>query len=159
MSLAAAVVEQNRAAAQPASGWSFGDLLARASRPDAPNVVPEPAPYSQVTGAPINLEQIAGALDVATAGAIWQRFRSGQRGILVRSIYSADGRAVFDDLSRRYQIDVAFRAMVDRFLADFEREVRDVEARDRSGQHLQSHLVSSSGRVYLFLAHASGRLT
>ncbi len=163
----APVPPQQRIAQQPpapsaapsaATGWSLGDLLARASKPDAPAVVPEPQPAPAVS-TPINLEQVAAALDQPTAAAIWARFRSGQRGILVRSIYTADGRAVFDDAQRRYQSDMPFRAMVDRFLADFEREVRDVEARDPSGQSLQAHLTSSSGRVYLFLAHACGRIS
>jgi hypothetical protein len=76
----------------------------------------------------------------------------------VRSIYSAEGRAIFDDLSRRYQADLGFRGMIDRFMGEFERELREVEARDTTGATLQQHLVSNGGRVYLFLAHASGRL-
>jgi len=36
--------------------------------------------------------------------------------------------------------------------------LRNVEQKDPSGRTLQNHLVSDSGRVYLFLAHASGRL-
>lgn len=142
----------------PPTGWSLGDLLARASKPEAQAVVQEPH-QAPATNAPINLEQVAAALDPPTAAAIWARFRSGQRGILVRSIYSAEGRAIFDDAQRRYQTDMPFRAMVDRFLSEFEREVRDVEARDPSGQSLQAHLTSSSGRVYLFLAHACGRIS
>jgi hypothetical protein len=155
------------ATAAPSSAWSLGDLLARASKDDAggngqraaPIAVPVPVatPASSNSQA-INLEQIATALDAQTAGAIWTRFRSGQRGILVRSIYSAEGRQIFDDVQRRYQSEVGFRAMIDRFTSEFERELRDIEARDTTGQALQQHLVSSGGRVYLFLAHASGRL-
>ncbi len=164
-SLASALAEQMQraAAAQPsaANGWSLGDLLARASKDEQPAATPEPVAASPtaVGQGGVNLEQIASALDAQTAGAIWARFRSGQRGILVRSIYSAEGRAVFDDMARRYQTDMGFRAMIDRFLADFEHELRDIEAKDRTGQLLQHHLVSGSGRVYLFLSHASGRMS
>ncbi len=138
------------------SNWSFGKLLARASKDEPrPQMVVEaaaPAP------APINLESIARALDPATASAIWSRFRAGQRGIMVRSIYSAEGRGIFDEVTRRYQAEAEFRSMVDRFLGDFEVMLRDCEQRDPSGRQLDSHLQSGSGRVYLFLAHASGRL-
>jgi hypothetical protein len=48
--------------------------------------------------------------------------------------------------------------VVDRFLVDFEWLVRDIESKDASGRSVQNHLISDSGRVYLFLAHASGRL-
>jgi hypothetical protein len=125
-----------------ADRWSLGDLLARASRED---------------GA-INIASIAAALDPTTASAIWSRFRAGQRGIMVRSIYTNDGRALFDDISARYRTDVDFRRTVDRFLVDFEWLVRDIEQKDPSGRSVHSHLISDSGRVYLFLAHASGRL-
>jgi ABC-type transporter Mla subunit MlaD len=126
--------------------WSLGDLLARASRDD-----------DGTTRAPLlDIEGIARALDPTTASAIWSRFRAGQRGIMVRSIYTAEGRSSFDDVTARYGRDVDFRRTVDRFLADFERLVRETE--QKSPRAVHDHLVSDAGRVYLFLAHASGRL-
>src|SRR5262249_49914641 len=126
--------------------WSLGDLLARASR-DEDGTARAPM---------IDLENIARALDPSTASAIWSRFRAGQRGIMVRSIYTAEGRVTFDEVSERYGRDMNFRRTADRFLADFERMVRDAEQKNPRGVH--DHLVSDAGRVYLFLAHASGRL-
>jgi hypothetical protein len=125
-----------------ADRWSLGDLLARASREDSAS----------------NIANIARALDPTTAAAIWSRFRTGQRGIMVRSIYTNDGRSLFDETSARYRTDMDFRRVVDRFLVDFEWLVRDIEQKDASGRSVQNHLISDSGRVYLFLAHASGRL-
>jgi hypothetical protein len=122
--------------------WSLGDLLARASREDSS----------------INIASIAKALDATTAAAIWSRFRAGQRGIMVRSIYTNDGRLLFDDITSRYKSDTDFRRVVDRFLVDFEWLIRDVEQKDPGGRTVHNHLISDSGRVYLFLAHASGRL-
>lgn len=126
--------------------WSLGDLLARASRDE-----------DGTTRAPLlDIEGIARALDPTTASAIWSRFRAGQRGIMVRSIYTAEGRSSFDDVTERYGRDMDFRRTVDRFLADFERLVRETE--QKSPRAVHDHLVSDAGRVYLFLAHASGRL-
>jgi ABC-type transporter Mla subunit MlaD len=122
--------------------WTLGDLLARASREDSA----------------INIASIARALDPTTASAIWSRFRAGQRGIMVRSIYTNDGRALFDEISARYRQDMDFRRVVDRFLVDFEWMVRDIEQKDPSGRGVHNQLTSDSGRVYLFLAHASNRL-
>jgi ABC-type transporter Mla subunit MlaD len=122
--------------------WTLGDLLARASREDSA----------------INIANIARALDATTASAIWSRFRAGQRGIMVRSIYTNEGRALFDEISARYRTDMDFRRVVDRFLVDFEWMVRDIEQKDPSGRSVHNHLISDSGRVYLFLAHASNRL-
>lgn len=77
---------------------------------------------------------------------------------MVRSIYSPEGRVVFDDVSRRYPHDLDLQQTVMRYLSEFERILRDADARDPTGRVAQGHLVSETGRVYLFLAHASGRL-
>jgi len=128
--------------------WSLTDLLARASRDE------DGTTRAQI----INIESIARALDPSTAAAIWSRFRAGQRGIMVRSIYTAEGRTAFDEVLERYKNELDFHRTVDRYLTDFEWLLRNVEQKDPSGRTLQNHLVSDSGRVYLFLAHASGRL-
>jgi len=137
--------------------WSLGDLLARASRDeDSASHQPPPPPPSRST---IDVDVLARALDQATASAIWSRFRAGQRGIMVRSIYTAEGRAAFDEVSSRYRSDPSFREMVDRYLDDFEQSLRDTEHQTGDARLLANRLVSDTGRVYLFLAHASGRLS
>jgi len=109
-------------------------------------------------GGPLRLDEIARAVDYRTATEIWQRFRSGERGILGRHIYNSAGQATFDEISRRYGHEGEFRATVDRYIADFERLLGEAEASDPEGRMLQNYLTSESGRVYLLLAHASGRL-
>jgi hypothetical protein len=139
-----ALEQLSRLSSPPDSGdrWSLGDLLAGAPREDSA----------------INIASIARALDPTTASAIWSRFRAGQRGIMVRSIYTYEGRTLFDEIGARYRTDTDFRRTVDRFLADFERLVREIEQKDPSGRSVHKQLISDSGRVYLFLAHASGTL-
>ena len=140
-------------------GWSLGDLLARASRDEEGHGQQGGAPRQPApTAFNLDLEAIARALDPATAAAIWQRLRSGQRGVMVRSIYGNEGRAVFDDVSHRCRNDGELSRTVSRYLGDFERIVSESDARDPSGRLSHGQLVSDTGRVYLFLAHASGRL-
>ena len=140
-----------------AKGWTLGDLLARASRdedgPHAGANHPPALPFHA------NVEVIARALDPATTAAIWSRINSGQRGIMVRSIYSPEGRAVFDEMSMRLRSDTELQRTIERYLGEFEHIRREAEHRDPTGRAAQSHLVSDMGRVYLFLAHVSGRLT
>jgi hypothetical protein len=126
----------------------LGDLLARASEDEDGRGGP----------APINVQVIARALDATTASAIWSRFRTGQRGIMVRSIYTTEGRTAFDAIQRRYRVEAEFRQTVDRYMHDFENLLREADQRDPSGRGAQAYVTSESGRVYLFLAHASGRL-
>jgi len=134
-------------------GWSLGDLLARASRDEDG----QGGQRGGHTAFNLDLEAIARALDPATAAAIWQRLRSGQRNVMVRSIYGTEGRSVYDDVSHRCRTDAELARAVGRYLADFERIIGETDARDPSGRMSQSQLVSDTGRVYLFLAHASGR--
>ena len=48
---------------------------------------------------------IARAVDPATASAIWNRIRAGQRNVMVRSIYSPDARGAFDQVASRVKTD------------------------------------------------------
>ena len=166
----AVAVPPSATASQGRDSWSLGDLLARASvdeehgqqatqqqPPESQPAALPPAAAPQ--GPPFNVAQLARALDSATASAIWSKLRGGQRGVMVRSIYSAEGRATFDDVSRRYAGDTNFQATVSRYLTDFERILRDTEQNDPTGRQAQAYANSETGRVYLFLAHASGRLS
>ena len=148
----------------PAGGgqWSVGDLLSRASEPadqgyaGAANFGARPA--ATQAGGQLRLDEIARAIDYRTAADVWQRFRAGDRGVLGRHIYNLDGQTTFDEISRRYGREGDFRMTVDRYIADFERLLGEAEASDPDGRMLQNYLTSESGRVYLLLAHASGRL-
>ncbi|SDP26234.1 Apolipoprotein A1/A4/E domain-containing protein [Filomicrobium insigne] len=139
--------------------WALGDLLKRASVEEEASAPHEAAPVAPRSGPVLpDVELMVHAIDPATASAVWQRLRAGQRGIMVPSMYNGAARSAFDELSRRYHSDAELQQAVSRFLVDFERTLRDAEQRDPSGRLLQSHLVSEMGRVYLFLGHASGRL-
>jgi hypothetical protein len=142
-------------------GWSLGDLLARASHDeDAPQAHVPPTPEPPPSAPPVRLDvgMIARALDPQTAGAIWNRIRAGQRNVLVRSIYAPEARMLFDEISSRAQTDHDLSQSIFRYLTDFERIIKEADARDSSGRTAQGHLVSDTGRVYLFLAHAVGRI-
>jgi hypothetical protein len=149
--------QRQRGAPDNREGWSLGDLLARASRDEdggASGGGGRQAPFAFN----LDLEAIARALDPATASAIWSRLRAGQRGVMVRSIYGSEGRSLFDDVNHRCRSDPDLGRTISRYLADFERIISESDIRDPSGRLTQSQLVSDTGRVYLFLAHACGRL-
>lgn len=143
------------AASAGREGWKLGDLLARASEDEAGRAS---GGASSSSDPGINVPGIARSLDATTAAAIWSRFRTGQRGIMVRSIYSPEGRTIFDEVQRRCRAEPAFKATVEHYLMDFENVLREADQQDPSGRLTQSYVVSDGGRVYLFLAHAAGRL-
>lgn len=155
------------AQSQTRETWSLGDLLARASLEDedggrraAPpqGYGPPDQPVARSRGGGFDLADIAQALDPDTAAAVWQRYRSGERGLFTRQLYTLEGQSTFDEISRRIHQDPGFRGMSERYLADFERLLREADMKDPSGRLVQNHLVAETGRVYLLLAHASGRL-
>jgi hypothetical protein len=109
-------------------------------------------------GNQLRLDELARAIDQRTAQEVWYRLRSGDHAALGRHIYSLDGQATFDEIARRYDRDADFRGTVDRYIGDFERLLGEAEASDPEGRTVQNYLISETGRVYLLLAHASGRL-
>jgi hypothetical protein len=156
-------------------GWSLGDLLARASLDDdsagqpaayvapvqqVPQMLPAaapPAPAVPMPVQPLDLGNIAQAMEATTAATVWTRLRGGEQGVLVRTMYTRAGQVTFDEIQQRFQADPGFRSMADRYLADFERLLREADAKDPTGRTLEGHLHGDTGRVYLMLAHASGR--
>ena len=106
----------------------------------------------------LRLHDLASAIDHRTAAEVWQRYRRGERSVLDRQLYTSEGRAAFDEISQRYARNGDFRVTVDRYMGDFERLLKDAEAKDSDGRLIQTYLTSETGRVYLILAHASGRL-
>ena len=159
-------------------GWSLGDLLKRASADDEhahralqaaqaqPHMQPQPIhqafAHQPTDAAPrggLDFSVAARALDPATASAIWQRLGTGQRGIMVRSIYTPEGRLLFDETVMRLRNEQHFAETTSQYLLDFERVLQESDRQDPSGAAAQQHLRSDFGRVYLFLAHASGRIS
>jgi hypothetical protein len=119
---------------------------------------PDPGGYASTSAGQLRIDELARSIDIRTATEVWYRMRAGERGVLGRHIYTYDGQATFDEISNRYDRDPEFRNTVDRYVADFERLLAEAEQSDPAGNMLQNYLTSETGRVYLLLAHASGRL-
>ena len=150
-------------AASAREAWKLGDLLKRAAVDDdaAQHELGQQHSNQRATAARSGLDfaVAARALDPATAAGLWQRLAAGNRGIMVRSIYTPEGRALFDETVARLQHDAGFHDTTTQYLPDFERLLQEADRQDPSGETAQGHLRSDYGRVYLFLAHATGRIT
>jgi hypothetical protein len=153
--------------------WSLGDLLARASQSDddfggdsddasygTPPFAMQPENNRKSEDSPMifDMKDIASAVDEDVAVEVWRRFNKGEHGIISRNIYNREGQSTFEQVKHRYEHDSTFRHIVDRYLTDFERMLQDAKKADPKGRTMQSHLTSETGRIYLVLGHASGRL-
>ena len=128
-----------------------------------PQMAPEPAPRQekpepQNDSADFNMKDIADAVDQHTVVEVWKRYHRGDRSVISRDVYNQQGQSTFDQVQRRYSSDPAFRHIADRYMADFEKVLKDASQAGQDGKALQNYLVSETGKIYLMLAHASGRL-
>ena len=156
--------ETGKAAPDSASHWSMGDLLARASENEASpggqganfmNANPEATAGSAMP--PINIHAIAQLVDPTAAMELWRNYRSGLRTPIGDGVYNDNGDA-YRRISGLYGSDITFRGNVDRYISDFERLLAEADQKDPQGTLAIKQLSSESGRVYLLLMHAAGRI-
>ncbi len=118
----------------------------------------EPAQPPQDDGGDFNMKDIADAVDQETVVEVWKRYHRGDHSVISRDVYNRRGQSTFDQVQRRYRNDTAFRHIADRYMADFEKVLKDASKAGQDGKALQTYLISETGKIYLMLAHASGRL-
>ena len=61
-------------------------------------------------------------------------------------------------MRRRYRAEPTFRDSVNRYVQEFERLLAKIGQSDREGSQARLAMLSDSGKVYIMLAHAAGRL-
>ena len=132
------------------AGW-LSNLLAAASRD-------EQEPPARSDSLESISSDIARYVDTDAAVEMWERWRSGEVGAVSRRLYTVAGQQAFDDVRRRYRADAAFRDSVSRYIQEFERLLAKIGQNDRDGAQSRLAMLSDSGKVYIMLAHASGRL-
>jgi hypothetical protein len=105
----------------------------------------------------ININGIAQALEPALASVIWSRLRQGEHGFLSAKLYHESGQILFEDVKRRLRIDAMLAESVYAYIADCEAVLEQLGMTSRQEQN--NFIASKIGRVYLFLAHATERIT
>ena len=101
---------------------------------------------------------IARLVERDLAAEMWDRYQRGERKAFSKRLYTPAGQKAFDEVSRKYRADRAFKQTVDRYINEFERLLDEVSRDERGPAALRGHLVSETGLVYTLLAHAAGRL-
>ena len=138
------------------SQWSLGDLLARASEDDEPELYsdrndsygapPIAAPVGHRGNANGGLGQssdnridfqmadIAACIDERRVMEICSGLKRGETSVLQeRGIYPRQGQATVDRVRRRFDTDETFRIIVQRYLVDFEKMLQDLSKTDPRG--------------------------
>jgi hypothetical protein len=100
---------------------------------------------------------IARMIDHDAAADLWDRYKSGERNVFTRRLYTLQGQKAFDEIRRKYRADREFKLSVDRYIGEFERLLDEVSRDDRGQVVARTYLTSETGKVYTMLAHAAGR--
>ena len=140
----------------------FAELRGRTDR--APDPEPAAAPAQpEPPRRPGSLDTISADLarmiDGDEALDLWERHRRGDPGVFTPAIYDRSGsRDTFEGLQRSYAADAGFRRTVDRYVSEFEKLLEGLPDFANAEDLRRAYLTSDTGRVFLVLAHASGRL-
>ena len=134
-------------------GW-LSDLL---NRSDDGRAAQQPQRQSSNPLEALSLD-IARLVERDLAAEMWDRYQRGERKAFSKRLYTPAGQKAFDEVSRKYRADRAFKQTVDRYINEFERLLDEVSRDERGPAALRNHLVSETGLVYTLLAHAAGRL-
>ena len=152
-------------------GWGISDLLAAAGRRAEQSAPPLPEKLEETdsdfhhTSLQIieTLQALAvdldRALEESPSPELWQRYQAGERNVFARRLYNIAGRQLYDRIAVKYRGEAEFKENVDRFVDLFEKLLNGASVRDRDNILLETYLTSDTGKVYLMLGQANGRLS
>lgn len=157
-------------APQQGADWRLATALANVDDRDMPRPAMRQAPppkqpvdlHAEALHVVEKLQALAIDLDRALgddpAPDMWRRYINGERGIFTRRLVASIGRDGADRIAQRYAADTEFRHHADRYMQEFEGLLDDAASRDRDQILVETFLTSQTGRLYLLVAAATGRL-
>jgi hypothetical protein len=87
-----------------------------------------------------------------------KRFNKSEKDVYTQRLHDARGKRLLKTISARYAADKSTRTRVDSYIRLFERLLDTVAEAPKGNQLVEACLTSDSGKVYMMLAEASGRI-
>jgi hypothetical protein len=154
--------------ARPAEGkgWEMKQLLAAAEQ-ESEIRLPRPGPSGLDTAATLGALELAladmaidlSALDTTEPGEEdWKRYLAGDRAIFARRLSGTIDDSAVDRITNLYRDDKRFHDAADAYLAEFETLLTQARQGDGGGLLTSTLLSADTGKVYLAIAYALGRL-
>jgi hypothetical protein len=152
-----------------AKTWEMKTLLAAAEEND--DIRPFNAGKSDKMG--LNTAATLGALELALADMAidltaldtaepgdedWKRYLAGDRAVFARRVADAIDENAVDRVTTLYRDDRRFHDAADAYLAEFENMLTRAREGDGGGLLTSTLLSADTGKVYLAIAYALGRL-
>lgn len=156
----------NRAEAPTPRAAPAPPRVAQPAKPAAPQpVAPANAPSHQMSSRHMVEALQAMAIDLCRfleddpPHELLKRYRNGERNVFARRLAGALGPEHLQMIAQKHQTDREFRDTVDRYIHQFEALLELTARNDRDNVLVETYLSSQTGKVYMTLASATGRLS
>jgi hypothetical protein len=146
--------------------WEMKTLLAAAEQ-DNEIRLPRPGPAGLDTAATLGALELAladMAIDLSALDSSepsdedWKRYLAGDRAIFARRLSGTIDDSAVDRITTLYRDDKRFHDAADAYLAEFETLLAQARQGDGGGLLTSTLLSADTGKVYLAIAYALGRL-
>jgi len=171
--LARKLTSRKPAAGKPEAGkgegtkWEMKTLLAAVDESELQIPPPRIEKAGVETAATLGALQLALAdmaidlsqLDESEPGdEDWKRYLAGDRAVFARRLADAIDETAVDRITTLYRDDKRFHDAADAYLAEFELLLKQAREGDGGGLLTSTLLSADTGKVYLAVAYALGRL-
>jgi hypothetical protein len=148
--------------AAPKSRFELSDVLAAAESPDDKKPALRPNAISALGSLQAALSDLASdletAMDESDSTELWRRYLDGDRSAFARKFAKSIGPETVDRITQLYRDNSRFHAAADAYLEEFETLLARARESDRDGFLASTMLSADTGKIYLVVAYALGRL-